>query len=99
MSPPAWLREVPGGVELSVFVQPRASRTKIVGEHDGALKIAVAAPPVEGAANVELTDFLADLFGIPRRQVELAKGETGRRKRIVLTGVSAEQAALVMKGR
>lgn len=98
MSLPAWLRSVPDGVELSVFVQPRASRTKVVGEHDGALKVQVAAPPVDGAANAELSEFLADLFSVPKRQVSIASGDTGRRKRVVVAGVSAEVAVVVMKG-
>ncbi|MFL5321742.1 MAG: DUF167 domain-containing protein [Myxococcaceae bacterium] len=94
---PGWLRTMPDGVELSVYVQPRASRTKLVGEHDGALKVQVAAPPVDGEANAELSEFLADLFSVPKRQVEIASGDTGRRKRIRISGVSAEQALLVMK--
>jgi uncharacterized protein YggU (UPF0235/DUF167 family) len=47
----SWLKSVPTGVELLVLVQPRASRTKVLGEHDGRLKIALAAPPVDGEAN------------------------------------------------
>ncbi len=53
----SWAKAVAGGVELSVLVQPRASRTKVVGEHDGRLKIALSAPPVDGEANAALIEF------------------------------------------
>ena len=56
----AYLRQTASGVELSLLVQPRASRTRVVGEHDGRLKVAVASPPVDGAANDALLEFLAE---------------------------------------
>jgi len=87
-----WVKAVPGGCELLVLVQPRASRTKVVGEHDGRVKIALAAPPVDGEANAALIEFLAELLGIRKAQVELLDGQTGRRKRLRLGGVSAEVA-------
>jgi hypothetical protein len=83
-------------VELSVLVQPRASRTRVVGEHDGLLKIQLAAPPVEGEANAALVEFLGKLLGVPRRQVELLAGDASRRKRIALHGVDAAQVEAVM---
>jgi uncharacterized protein (TIGR00251 family) len=86
------IRDVPGGVELLVLVQPRASRSKIVGEHDGRLKIALAAPPVDGEANAALIEFLAELLEVKRAQVELLDGHTGRRKRLRVAGVSSAEA-------
>ncbi|WP_224362037.1 DUF167 domain-containing protein [Hyalangium versicolor] len=97
MAPP-WLKAVPDGVELAVLVQPRASRTRVVGEHDGLLKIQLAAPPVDGEANAALVEFLAKLFGVPRRQVELLAGDASRRKRIVLRGVAATTVEAVISG-
>lgn len=91
------IRAVPGGVELLVLVQPRASRTKILGPHDGRLKIALAAPPVDGEANAALIAFLADLFGLKKAQVILLDGQTGRRKRVLLHGVDAAAAAVVIQ--
>ncbi len=88
-----WVKAVPDGCELLVLVQPRASRTKVVGEHDGRLKIALAAPPVDGEANAALVEFLADLLGLKRAQIALLDGQTGRRKRLKLSGVSADLAA------
>lgn len=79
-----------GGVRFSVRVQPRASRTDIAGIHGDAIKIRVAAPPVEGAANQELVSFLAKQLGVARAAVRIARGETGRQKVIEVAGVQAE---------
>jgi hypothetical protein len=83
------VKDVPGGSELSVLVQPRASRTKVVGEHDGRLKIALAAPPVDGEANAALIEFLSDELGVRKSEVMLLDGETSRRKRLAIRGVAA----------
>lgn len=93
---PAWLEPVEGGVSLCVLVQPRASRTRVVGEHGGLLKVQVAAPPVEGEANAALLEFLSRQLGVPRRQVELVAGEGSRRKRVVVRGVGAAEAEAAM---
>ncbi|MFO7155246.1 MAG: DUF167 domain-containing protein [Pseudomonadota bacterium] len=90
---PGWLREVEGGVKVEILVQPRASRTRAVGEHDGRLKIQVAAPPVDGAANAELLSFLAERLKLPRRDLAIVAGETGRRKTILLRGVDPATVA------
>ena len=91
-----WLREVPGAVLLEVLVQPRASRTRAVGEHDGRLKIQLAAPPVDGEANRALVEFLAEALGIRKGDVAIEHGETGRRKtiRVAGAGAAAVRAAL-----
>ncbi len=79
-----------------MLVQPRASRTRVVGEHDGLLKIQLAAPPVDGEANAALVEFLAKLLGVPRRQVSLIAGDASRRKRVALQGVDVAQVEAVM---
>jgi uncharacterized protein len=84
------------GVELLLQIQPRASRTRIVGEHGGALKIQIAAPPVDGAANAELIAFLSETFGIPKKQVDLVAGDAGRKKRVRLWGVDVAGVEAVM---
>jgi uncharacterized protein len=81
-----WLREGAGGVILEVLVQPRASRTRVVGEHDGRLKIQLAAPPVDGEANEALIAFLAHALGVRRSDVAIERGDTGRRKTVRITG-------------
>ena len=67
---------------LDCFLQPRASRNEIIGEHDGALRIRVTAPPVDGKANQALLKFLADEFAVPLRQVRIESGRASRRKRV-----------------
>jgi uncharacterized protein (TIGR00251 family) len=71
-----------GGVTLAVGVVPNAKRTAVDGWHDGALRIRLAAPPVEGKANARLIEWLADELGLPRRAVRLASGAASRRKRV-----------------
>jgi uncharacterized protein (TIGR00251 family) len=95
---PAWAREGAGGAVLELLVQPRASRTRVVGEHDGRLKIQLAAPPVDGEANAALVAFLADALGVKRADVALLAGESGRRKRVRVTGVPAATAAARLLG-
>jgi uncharacterized protein (TIGR00251 family) len=73
-------------LSLVVKVQPRASRDEIVGELDGALKIRITAPPVDGKANKHLISFLADIFGVSKSKVELVAGKTGRDKRFIIHG-------------
>ncbi len=92
----AWLKEVPGGCELSVLVQPRASRTKVVGEHDGRLKIALAAPPVDGEANAALIEFLSDELNVRKSDVSLLEGDTSRRKRLAVRGVAPSQVMAIL---
>ncbi|QSQ27237.1 DUF167 domain-containing protein [Pyxidicoccus parkwayensis] len=97
MAPP-WLKAVPDGVELAVLVQPRASRTRVVGEHDGLLKLQLAAPPVDGEANAALLEFLSKQLGVPRRQVTLTAGDASRRKRVKVVGIDAARAEAVISG-
>jgi uncharacterized protein (TIGR00251 family) len=83
-----------GTILLRLHVQPKASKTRIAGIHDGCLKLAIAAPPVDGKANQEVVKFLADLLAIPSRDITLKSGAQGRRKQVViggLAGVTARQ--------
>jgi hypothetical protein len=89
----AWLREEAGAAILEVLVQPRASRTRVVGEHDGRLKLQLAAPPVDGEANAALVEFLAGALGVRKAGISILRGEAGRRKTVRVAGVSAAQAA------
>jgi uncharacterized protein (TIGR00251 family) len=77
-------------VRISVYVQPRASRTEVAGMHGDAWKIRVAAPPVDNAANAELIEFIASKLDIAKRSVRIAAGGTGRRKIVEIDGVSLE---------
>lgn len=77
---PVWLRRAEGRATLAVHVQPGAKKSGVVGEHGDALKIRLAAPPVDGKANAALIEFLATRLGIARAQVTLKSGQTSRRK-------------------
>jgi hypothetical protein len=74
---------------LEVRVSPRARRTAVTGVHDGALKVALAAPPADGAANDALVVFLAEALGCRRGDVAIVRGPHSRSKRVLLRGVSA----------
>lgn len=74
------LREDGDSLVLVLHVQPGAARTQVAGAHGDALKIRLAAPPVEGRANDALRRYLAAAFGVPLRQVTIERGETSRRK-------------------
>ena len=80
-------------VRFEVRVQPRASRTELAGLHGGALKVRVAAPPVDDAANRALVEFLAECLGVARRSVRIVAGETSRTKVLEVDGVTPEQVA------
>lgn len=84
---------------LHILVQPRASRSEIVGPHGDMLKVRLAAPPVDGAANEELVRFLAKEFGVPQRAIEIVAGLSSRRKTIRVAGVTREAIDLVVSRR
>ena len=77
-----------GGVRFGVRVQPRASRDAVLGVMDGALRVALTAPPVDGEANAALVAFLAKKLGVSRRDVVIVQGETGRSKVIEVRGAT-----------
>jgi uncharacterized protein len=76
-----------GCLFFKVQVVPRASRSEIVGEHDGSLRVRLAAPPVDGAANKELIRILAKALNVPRSAVTIVSGETSRSKQVSVTGI------------
>ncbi len=80
------------GLRLAVQAVPRASVTEIIDLSADRCKIKVKAPPVDGEANVALIEFLAKLFGLPKKQVSLDRGGTGRQKLFLLEGISLETA-------
>lgn len=80
------------GFRLAVRAQPRSSREAIVGVHDGALKIAITAPPVDGEANAALIAFLARTLGVSKKQVRLQRGDASKTKLFEIDGVSEADA-------
>ena len=79
---PPWRREDGDSVVLSLHVQPGAKRSGVDGTHGDALRVRLAASPVDGKANGELRRYLADAFGVPLAAVTLVRGETSRRKTV-----------------
>lgn len=75
-----------------MHVVPRAAASAVAGRHGDALKIRLAAPPVDGAANDELVRFLAERLAVPRRAIAIAAGRSGRRKHVTITGMKTAEA-------
>jgi uncharacterized protein (TIGR00251 family) len=82
------LVEKDGGVRFEVHAKPRAKKSRAIGQRGDAVEIALAAPPVDGAANEELVRFLSSVLGVPKRNVTLVRGETSREKLVSVTGLS-----------
>ena len=90
------VRSQADGVCFDVVVVPRASRSRIVGLHANSLKVSLAAPPVDGEANQALCDLLAKLLGVPKRAVQLQRGERSKHKTVLVLGVTSEQVLSVL---
>lgn len=90
-----WFRRNGEVVTLTLHIQPGAKRSEIAGLHGEALKIRLAAPPVEGRANEALLKFIAELFGVPVRQVELKQGGQSRHKIVAITGSKVDPGSLL----
>jgi hypothetical protein len=84
---------------LVVHIVPRARATQVVGRHGDALRIRIAAPPVEGAANDELIRFLADRLRVPRRAIAITAGGSSRRKTVSISGIETAAALRVLEDR
>lgn len=82
---------------FNVRVVPRASKSEIVGEHGGALKIRIAAPPVDGAANAELIKLLSKEFGVPKSSVEIIGGQTSKTKQVKISNATDEKLLAILQ--
>jgi uncharacterized protein (TIGR00251 family) len=93
-----WYREASNGlITLTLHIQPGAKTTEIAGLHGDALKLRLAAPPVDGKANEALIRYLADRLGIPKSAILLRSGQTSRRKMLEVTGCKIQNVmALVL---
>jgi uncharacterized protein (TIGR00251 family) len=87
------IRPAGTGIELLVHVQPGAKRTEVAGPFGDAIRIRVAAPPVDGAANDALVAFLAETLEVSKRAIRIVTGQTGRRKRVAVDGVAPPEVA------
>lgn len=93
-----WLSEHKEGVALMLHCQPGAKVTRIIGEHGGRLKISLNAPAVENKANEVLIAWFSDQMDVPKRQIELLSGQTGRKKRVLIRGVNQHAVLEKLQG-
>jgi hypothetical protein len=84
------------GVQLAIRAQPGARKNAVLGEHAGALKVAVTAPPEGGRANEAILELLRDWLGVKRSQLELLSGATNRNKTVLIRGVTVEQLTVLV---
>ena len=92
----SFIRESKGSCTLSVKVIPRSSRNQVVGVEQGVLKIKLTAPPVEGAANEALVEFLADIFKKPKKSVSLLSGQQSRHKVVRISELKSSEILEVL---
>ena len=92
------IRPVPGGVTLVVHVTPRSRKNEIVGANGQALRVRLTAPPVEGAANAALCEFLARVLGVRKSAVTLVAGQSSRHKVVRVDGVTKDQVRSLWAG-
>jgi hypothetical protein len=90
-----WYRRSDEAITLILHIQPGAKRNEVAGLHGGALKIRLAAPPIEGRANEALLKFIAESFDVTLRQVELKQGGQSRHKVVVITGSKVKPESLL----
>ena len=93
---PGWVEQKGATARIRVRVQPRASRTEVAGEHDGALRIRIAAPPVEGEANEALIRFLAKRLRVAPSRIAVVSGAASRTKTVEVEGVDADDVARIL---
>ena len=87
----SWIKELSEGLLISINVQPRSSKTEIIGMHQNSLKIKLTSPPVEGAANSLLIKFISKKLGIAKSKIVLKSGEKSRQKKLIIKGCSKEE--------
>ena len=92
---PPWLRMEADQINLLLHVQPGAKRTRLAGTHGERLKVAVAAPPLDGRANVAVLALLAERLDVPKSALHVAAGEASRYKRVVVAGCRLTVAQIV----
>jgi uncharacterized protein (TIGR00251 family) len=92
-----WYRKTPDGWLLTLHIQPGAKKSEVVGLHGDALKVRVASPPVDGKANEALVAFIADQLGLPKRAVQLVRGDTSRAKTVLVTASEIDPALLLTR--
>ncbi|MBN1881465.1 MAG: YggU family protein [Deltaproteobacteria bacterium] len=90
------ISEKDGSAVFSVRVKPGGKKDEVIGVHDGALKLSVTAPPVEGKANRAVSKFISRLLGIAPSRVSIVSGESSRTKRVKIEGLSAQEVKKIL---
>lgn len=85
-----FLHEDKNGLWLDIYVQPKASKSRLIGLHDKSLKICITAPPVDGKANTAVIAFLATIFHISKSSVSIISGQSGRRKKVHISHINED---------
>lgn len=88
----SFLQEQATGLKVSIYVQPKSSRTRLVGLHGDALKLCITAAPVDGKANEAVIVFFAKLFHLPKAAVSIQSGVQSRNKTLFVSGLNREKA-------
>lgn len=91
--------EINGAVVFMVKAVPRSSKSEIVGAIEGALKIRIAAPPIDSAANEELVKLLSKFFGVSKSRIEIIGGENSKTKRIKIADLSGEKFLAILQAK
>lgn len=86
------LNERSDGLDVTIRVKPRASKSRVLGERNDAIEVAVAAPPVDGEANIELVRTLAAFFDLATSRIQIVTGKTGKNKVVRLLGITRDDA-------
>ena len=95
---PIWLKQTPNGITLNLHCQPGAKITKVVGLHDGYLKISLQAPAIENKANELLLSWLSKQLKVPQKQIQFLSGQNSRKKRVEIWGsISLEQIVQLLR--
>jgi uncharacterized protein (TIGR00251 family) len=85
---PAFIKQHPQGWMIQIIATPRAKRSSFVGLHGGVPRVAVAAPPIDGRANEELTRFMAEFLRVPKQSIQLLRGDSSKHKSLLIRGAS-----------
>jgi uncharacterized protein (TIGR00251 family) len=88
--------EKDGAIIFTVRVVPRTAKSEIAGTLEGALKVRINAPPIDGAANAELVKFLAKTLGVAKREVEIIKGQTSKTKQVKISNAAREKLSEIV---
>ena len=91
--------EKDGNLTFNVRVMPRASKSEIVGEHDGTLKVRISSPPVDGAANAELVKLLSKTFGVSKSKIQILNGQTSKTKQICVSNITGKNLTDILQGK